>query len=388
MPKIAFFCNLIGLYRYALPICENIESLAEKDCSYSFIYDQEMSNMKEKILNSSFSGNLNLIHSPRVTLPEISKVLSETNPDILLVFAQRLPDSAYVSVAKNLGIKTVMFQHGMYIPFMKREASFFGNNLLKTYKYMQCATTIAKASQANSYAYICEYLKIFVLGHKFISTSIKKQHVNVDQVLVYGEFWKQYHQEEFGYELDSQKTVGYQDLEKIKHIIANPKEKCSVCYIAQTLVEDGRMARETFIEFIEILSRSIPDTEKFYIKLHPRSDISLFDILVKQNSAVLCTTEAIPHCERYIGHYSTVIALVSRVSRNVLLWEFDDHPIPRYFSDYCQIVTKKAADLKLFFKVGSISEQTQENLSKMQDFFYHDDEETSYSKIARYLLSN
>ena len=60
------------------------------------------------------------------------------------------------------------------------------------------------------------------------------------------------------------------------------------------------------INFMESFSKIVKDLNiKLYIKLHPRSDMSLYNMLPKETVYI---KEGIPNTESYIGHYSSLIA--------------------------------------------------------------------------------
>ena len=59
-------------------------------------------------------------------------------------------------------------------------------------------------------------------------------------------------------------------LESNKQIINQEKED-AVCYICQTLVEDGRLSKKDFDEFLLAMYNSLEPEQALYLKLHPRS---------------------------------------------------------------------------------------------------------------------
>lgn len=273
-----------------------------------------------------------IIKNTSITYKGIKNTLNNISPDILMVNAQRLSDSAFVAVAKNMNIKTGMIQHGMYIPFMKREKFYLLKKAVKTLKYFMYSQVIAKAINENGIEVFTKFVKTFIKGAIYKEVVDFYYKINVDFVLVYGEYWKEYHRDIFGYSFEQQYIIGYHELNKIDKIKSKFREENSLCYIAQTLVEDGRMERKTMIEFIDNLEK-ITKGMKVYIKLHPRSDKTLF---CNRNFTLLETE--IPNCEFYLGHYSSLLALVGYLKSQVVLYEFKDHPIPDYFKEFSIIV--------------------------------------------------
>jgi hypothetical protein len=72
-------------------------------------------------------------------------------------------------------------------------------------------------------------------------------------------------------------TPGFNYLEQILNLI---KEKESLCYIAQTLVEGGRLPRLNIELFVFNLAQAFETLGiKFLVSLHPCSDIRLYSSL-------------------------------------------------------------------------------------------------------------
>jgi hypothetical protein len=390
MSVVCFFdSSIIGLRRYAFPISQEVLKLFP-DASFYFVYDTANTDEELKFNNLQLT-NSKLIFAKSASHSFIYNLLKSISPDVLIVFAQRISDSAYVSCAKNLGIHTSMFQHGMYIPFMKREATIFIENISKTIRYIRYASAVAIASGRSRREYIRDYINVFVKGVNVLNTSIDISKVNVDEVYVYGEYWKIYHQQQFGYSLDCQHIVGYQDLAQVNTIKNLPKEN-SICYVAQTLVEDGRMAREEFLKFISTLSKAIPKDKKIYLKLHPRTDLSLFTQLINEHSVELCDN-VIPHSTCYIGHYSTLIAVVASIGTCLVLWEFPEHPIPTYFKDFSDFYTDSEESLIQYLNsevldIDSLVSDRSVKEKTVKYFFDYDNSNDTFKKIAHCINQN
>lgn len=324
MTIIFYDINLKNLKVY---ISDIVDRLIETD-NVILLYDEFDKEGYEYYKNK----NCIILRNKAVTYNAIRKKLLAFNPDLLVVNAQRLSDTAFVSVAKQLGIKTVMIQHGMYIPFMKREKFFLIKKIFKTIKYFLYSQVIAKAVNKNGIEVFKKYLQTFIKGKIYKEAIDFHKQINVDLVLVYGEYWKQYHKDIFGYELNQQKVIGYHELKKVSSILSKPYEKDAICYIAQTLVEDGRIDKEEMIKFYDILEKTAKN-KKVYIKLHPRTDKTIF-----QNRNFILLEDEIPYCSVYVGHYSSLIALVGYLDTKLILFELKGHEIPHYFKEIASYI--------------------------------------------------
>jgi hypothetical protein len=272
-----------------------------------------------------------IMQNKALTYNGIQKILLNLKPDLFMVNAQRLSDSAFVTVAKSLNIKTGMIQHGMYIPFMKREKYYLIKKVLKTIKYFMYSQVIAKTINKNRLFVFKSFYNTFVKGVIYKDAVNFIQYVNVDFILVYGEYWKEYHKDVFGYKLEQQYIIGYHELNKVDAINSKQHEEDAVCYIAQTLVEDGRLDRNIMEEFLINLLKYTPN-KTIYVKLHPRTDKSLF-----LDKRFILLEKEIPNCRLYVGHYSSLIALLGYLKGDIVLYEFEGHSIPFYFKEFSNI---------------------------------------------------
>lgn len=279
-------------------------------------------------LLQKFPEGTKIIKVKSVDKNSIRELLVCHNLDRLVVMAQRIPDSCFVATAKLLGIKTIMYQHGLYIPFMKREGSLFINNIYKSYRFFKYAITIASILDISRFKVLMQYVKVYLLGHNAVKVGLPYERLNVDKVMVYGEYWKEYHREQFGYNIEQQVIVGAPDFNDLGSMREKILEKRPICYIAQTLVEDGRLPREMMETFISNLANVATEAGvKVFVRLHPRSDMTLYSKL--EGIADFSKSE-FPDATIYIGHYSSIIAKATFFSDNIVLVDFPEHAIPDY----------------------------------------------------------
>jgi hypothetical protein len=288
---------------------------------------------------------------------------SKNGIDSVIINAQRIPDDMVILACKKLGIKTFMLQHGMYVPFLKRNLKFFISKIGKTIRYLYYSLGISKELGYGYGGLVSKYFKCYVLGANQVQELIPREQLNVDKVYVYGEFWKEFHKSQFGYSMDSQTTVGYPELQDIYGKNFSFKSN-GVCYIAQTLVEDGRLPEEVQLAFFSCLLESTAELGlDLHIKLHPRSDASLFRA-AKNFKHVIFHQDEFPAVTKYIGHYSTLLAKGMVISGDVGIYEYKGHPTPSYFEESASAIISNLTDLPLWLKKSkSIDNQ------KIQKYF-------------------
>lgn len=263
--------------------------------------------------------------------------LKEHSIDVLFINGQRIADDRVVLAAKRLNIRTYKLQHGMYIPFLKRDIAFYLSKIKKTISYLYYAVDIGIHSE-KKWKVVANYIRSYVFGSNQIEIGIDRKLVNVDHVFVYSQYWKDFHAKQFGYLRSEQTIVGTPDLMNMSSFLESPIEYNEVCYIAQTLVEDGRLERMTQEAFFLSLVEATKKLDfKLKVKLHPRSDLSLYAL--KNSPHVEFLESDLPSSEIYIGHYSTLLAKpMMKKEVKVILFEYENHPTPRYFRECSSLI--------------------------------------------------
>lgn len=337
-------------------------------------YEQDDVEDKNKILKL-FPVGTKLIKVDKINKSSIIGHIERESIERLVVMAQRIPDSCFVAAANKLGIKTFMYQHGLYVPFMKREKSLFINNIRKSLRFLQYAFTTADLVGVNKVNIIMQYLKIYLSGEKPLDTNIPLHAINTSKVLVYGEYWKKYHSEQFGYSHKQQTTVGAPDFNDLSSIKKNSLDTKSydVCYIAQTLVEDGRLPRELMEQFILNLAKLVKTLKvNLFIRLHPRSDLSLYKPL---EEIAEFSKSVFPKAQVYLGHYSSIIAKATFFSDKIVLVDFPNHEIPFYINmlNYDRAEFNDSEGLLEIIKrahsEGACIDKIEKNIKKQDNYF-------------------
>lgn len=380
---ILFFdLTLVGILRYPRSIMHEV-SRKRRDIRGVFVYDEELGlSPKEALLKLPTGSTLMKVKTP--SLRCIQEIFDLAKPDALVVMALRIPDIAFLSVAKSQGVRTVLVQHGLLVPFMKREPLMFLQKLRKTARYVRYANVVSQATGRSFSSLLRDMIEVFVRGKGFSESALSAAEMSADEVLVYGKYWVEYFHRVYGYPAEKQHIVGYPDLHEKKKVFSQPLERAA-CYVAQTLVEDGRLAKELFLDFVEKLSRSTEGT-KLYVKLHPRSDMGLFEALSARGNVMFVREGLLPHCTKYIGHYSSLLILAAHLSRNIFLWELPGHEIPEYLREIALVRSESEDDLSAFVAGDDSRHEVGEGqIQQINESFYYDGK-NPVEKIADFLL--
>ena len=262
----------------------------------------------------------------------IQTLFTEYSPSLVVVNAQRIPDSLLIACSKVRGVPTLMIQHGMYNGFLARQPSLFFGKLAKTFKYFWYALNIGVETKKNPITVALQLVLVFVgnKSSKWLADNVPE--IFADTVHVYGDYWIEYHRDFLGYRPEITKFVvtGYPKL-KIK---LRTDSQYDVCYIAQTLVEDGRASPEQMLTTYNLLTR-LNYNCSLITKLHPRSDSLMFD------KCGLDVTDELPAAKVYLGHYSSLLATPLSQGKQVCLLPINGHEIPAYFLEACTVVNSE-----------------------------------------------
>lgn len=322
------------------------KEILEKNSNQFFVYIHLYKYKSENVDLAKLPAN-SLIHSLDGKIEGIDSILRKYSSNSLLFsFAIRPPEFYVINRSKFFNIQTNLVQHGIFIPFMKRELSYFIDELKKLNFYFKSIYSLSKKTDITFRKSLVEIYYIYIKGKKTISQSaFLKYNILPDVAFVYSEYWKEYFIKNYGFSKDQFKLTGSPDLQHYSTISKEVKQE-AICYICQTLVEDGRLKRDTFIKFIDLFSSSLEESDKIYLKLHPRTDLSLYKSLTNRSHTFLSKYD-LPNCSKYIGHYSTLLMLPLSLTGNVFLWTFDGHRIPEYFDKPSQVGNNKS-DLQIF----------------------------------------
>jgi hypothetical protein len=377
--------------RFPLWISKSI-SQVYPNIQFNYLSNERFSESHKISLNQHFILNPKYFSIKIPTVEAFVKILNKLQPSIIVVFAHRLPDIALLVAARTLSIKTVYYQHGLYIPFMRREPSLFLRNLIKTLRYAIYGMSVGRHVGIGLFSGLSAYLKIFLGGRKIQHTRLPGDSITADCCLVYGEYWADYHQQEYGYSHESIKVVGTPDLSGIdldsRVLMHCAKQSHCFCYVAQTLVEDGRLQRGKMLSFLDGLAKAIRDCEtQLIVKLHPRSDISLYENL----NCNLRLTHEFPASIGYIGHYSTILVRGIAFTEIFCLVNFPGHVIPEYIKllasdvvDYSQI-EKLTAWISGVLILSTDKDALFKKRQKIKKFF-HSNDENPFDRAAHAIL--
>ncbi|MGB5497748.1 MAG: polysialyltransferase family glycosyltransferase [Maribacter sp.] len=363
-----------NINRYVVPLAKHlIENSITNEVV--IIYDSFVESDKIDL------GTLqNVSHT--IAKKEFAKHKNAVNSNtVFFNYSYRITDLYWTYKFKKRGVYCCQIQHGMYAEFLER--SFFGyfSALNRKLTYLKYLFSFLLRLDFSIFLYLFnkDFLKSFRINDYIEKNKEKIVPVLSDHVFVWGDYWKEWFiKNHYYFSKDSFTTIGNPDYHTfIKHT-KYEMQRNKVCYIAQTFVEDGRMEMNDYKKVINKLANALKD--RLIIKLHPRSDTSIFENVVKQGGEI---TYDFPITGFYVGHYSSVLALAINIDSKVFLLEINNEEIPDYFRNSANKVFSEQDDL-----VNAILENDDSVGSKQISYYFENIDRHPFEIITNRIANN
>lgn len=159
--------------------------------------------------------------------------------------------------------------------------------------------------------------------------------LRVDHALIWSEYWKSWHQCYWAMNpRQGWEVIGNPDTTKFTYIQSDDQ---SLCYVYQTLVEDGVVSRsimESFYDELERIGRSKNIT--INVKWHIRGDASICDGLEERGFHI---QNNLPAGGIYVGHYSSLLGMVPLIGGFLIIFELEGSVTPEPIKQCATLVT-------------------------------------------------
>jgi hypothetical protein len=159
------------------------------------------------------------------TINELQRMFIAHKIDLLILDASRIVDMYISLAARAAGVKIAYIQHGMYIPFMKRNAAFFVRKLSKTARYLTYAVRIGL--HIRNLSLPVSLFRVHVIGSDRDILSMHRQ-LFPDHGVVFSEYWKKWHEQHYAFPPDILSTIGSPDLNKHRFGPAPAGHRCCI----------------------------------------------------------------------------------------------------------------------------------------------------------------
>ncbi len=356
--------------RYVIPLAEYIikNKLAKK---VYLVYDNflEHDKIQSNLIEGVYKKSIKQAFSEVKTLPN--------NNFVFINYSFRIPDLYWTYRLKKVGVKCYQYQHGMYAEFLERSFWGYFSSFRRKVTYFRYLIYFFFKLKLSIFLYLFnkDFIKSFRINEYIESRrSHKLKPILSDKVLVWGEYWKHWFIKNHYYSsMDSFLKIGNPDY----HTFIKGKDlkyfEDKVCYIAQTFVEDGRMKRENYKSLIDTMSERLKN--RLIIKLHPRSDKTLFEKVITNGGMLVYD---FPITDYYIGHYSSLLVLALNQDKTVFLLEINNEKIPDYFIKSSNGVFNSVETL-----FGAIENKNIQESNESISYYFENIQDTPYSIINK-----
>ena len=266
------------------------------------------------------------------SIRKFEKLFKEKDIKYLVLDAHRIPDVHIVIAAKKCNIDILYIQHGMYIPFMKRNKSMFLLKIVKTLRYLYYS--INSGIELNDLSLAKKLFDVHVRGKE--REIVKKYNIFPDRAAVFSDYWLQWHKEHYAFEKVNMFIIGSPDFRK--YTFTKKLDNNVIAYCYQSLVEDGRILKSDMYKFYTSLSKwAIANKYKIIVKVHPVADKEILKDLKDKYNFIL-EYDQVPNTDVVIGHYSSLLPFWGISSRKVVCVELEGHPVHHSIADWAYVI--------------------------------------------------
>lgn len=286
-------------------------------------------------------NNIVLYDISELSVKKISKIISEINPKYTLFLGYRsLAELFLLRLCKNLKIKTVYLEHGLYTHDTKKINK---KRLIKDTK-----KTVKKYS-----LFILKFAQLMILysikeiSH-FYQCFIKNNYSKnrFDEALFFSEYGFKGLNQVFNYSEKDVYYCGYPLFKEASQINYSVKQSNDVLYVHQPFIlnKQAKISYEEEIEYILNMKNKLSNTfDKFTVLLHPREDLGHYERLLHEHNI-----DVIQRPNDYtvfldkrlvIGHYSTALLYPLFFQIKTIIVDYPSVKIDPIFTNYCDYFT-------------------------------------------------
>ena len=234
--------------------------------------------------------------------------------DYVIIFAYRIPE--LILIQANPDITFLYVQHGYYPNFLKRDFLGIFRKLDRIKKYLMFLVIYFLFFQQKKQ--LVDIVKLWI-APKHQASTLRSPSIG----FVFDEQWEQFHRKKLGWTKTQYKQVKFYEPKEIQRL-----STFEIQYVAQTLVEDGRLSKKVLID---VLNKYV---DEYSVKLlcilgHPRTDESIYHELNCEYVFEYNRCFEIPT----IGHYSSLMLYLAENQVDVSIIGSDQIEIPQDFYD-------------------------------------------------------
>lgn len=257
---------------------------------------------------------LYVISTPSDEIPIKKRKLRtiKLDAEYAIIFAYRIPE--LILIQSNPEVKFLYVQHGYYPDFLERTFSGVFKKLDRIIRYFYFI--VIYLSQFREFLILRDILKVWTVKN-FKATKLSAP----AKSFVFDENWIDFHKTKLGWHNTEYKFLKFYEPKKIVQT-----KKFNLQYVAQTLVEDGRLQKDVLVDALNDYIK-VNRIKDMCILAHPRTDETIY-------SDVNCNIEfEYRNCFdiKSIGHYSSLMLYLAENNVHVDIIGSDYIEIPGDF---------------------------------------------------------
>lgn len=311
------------------------------------------------------------------SIKRIINSLKDQGISVVMISGQRPADFRMVIAANTLNILIIYKMHGLYVEVVKRHISFYFLSMKKVLRTVGYLIDVGVFTKSVRIPVGILLSFVFGVSRKTWMTSEK---LRVDHCLVWSEYWRPWH--ERNWYMNPRKgwaITGNPDTEKLTNAKFN---EVDVCYVYQTLAEDGRVSKQTMVSFYDGLARvALNKKIKVHVKWHARGDTVIRKDLESRGFIV---HDELPLAKVYIGHFSSLLGLMPLVGGALVLFELKGHLTPKPIRQCATVIVN---DMKNLEKALSYPCVLDENKRTQAEYYFgtYYSYSVEYTVVSQYL---
>lgn len=319
--------NYLGIADYCLKCQPSFQAIFVSVDSASNV----VNDMEERALEAIETSGYKVIHIRSFNRKVIEKWLDTEKPDILFSNAMNTYNQLWNCLCHKKSIKTLFYPHGFQIDNLYYKKTALFSKVSKILRYMYAIWNTSKEIKQPFLPMLRAYSQYIAKGAAMVDTPMDNKLLYPSKVFVYSDYYKEFWHRKYGI-----KGVDYEFIMPYDFLLVEPVLKKSqenaVCYITQTLYEDGRYSKSEFYDLLLTYRELANHVEKLYVKLHPRVESTEYEKAFEGLENVEITRD-FPNCKCYITHYSSMAYLGKLISGNVIIHELPGQPTHEVYAE-------------------------------------------------------
>lgn len=275
-------------------------------------------------------------------LRKIKTFLEDEQPELLFIDRYTIYDQLWVGIANKLGIVTIKLQHGFELDSVNWKHFSMISKFNKGIRLTYAAFNISRLIRVSFFRLFAQYYLYIFWGKNFKNKLLSNHILHPTKTFVYSEYYKTFWKKKYDFQFKNMEVITPADFLLIDSVKKKNRIK-GCCYITQTLVEDGRMLRSEFLDLMDHYKTVASKVETFIIKLHPRSDLSLYESFKKLDNIII--TRDFPNCTSYLTHYSSMAFTSAFLTNNVIIHELGNNQTPELFKKVATQIVSNIEEL-------------------------------------------